>query len=107
MVKYIIKDIEWSFISLSHEEYTKKYKKNGEESAASAEVLKKTVFFDEEYLTKGIIAHELLHVYVYSCCIYSATNISGHDIEEICAEVIEYHLDDMVKARNFLWKNLK
>jgi hypothetical protein len=107
VIKYTIKDVEWSFISLPNEEYTKKYKKNGEEEAASTEVLRKEVFFNAKYLTKGLIAHELLHVYVYSCCIYSATNISGHDIEEICAEVIEYHLDDMVKARNYLWKNLK
>lgn len=99
-----IKDIDWKFDTVEHTEFVKKY---GKDEAASTEVLKKTVYFDEKYLSKGLIAHELLHVYVYSCCIYSATSITGHDIEEICAEVVEYHLDDMVKHRNAIWKELK
>ena len=99
----MIKDIAWDFKLLDHEEFVKKF---DETSAACTNVLTKTVVFDRKYLSKGLIAHELLHVYVFSCCVYSADTIKSHDIEEICAEILEYHLDAIVKHRNSLWKEL-
>ena len=103
MVKRVIKDITWLFDVLEHDVFIKKY---GKDEAASTNVLTKTVIFDRKHLSKSLIAHELLHVYVFSCCVYSADTIQSNDMEEICAEIVEYHVDALVKHRNSLWKDL-
>lgn len=104
MVKCDIKDVTWTFDVLDHVDFVRKY---GKDEHASTNVMGKWVVFDRKYLSKGLIAHELLHVYVFSCCVFSATTIQSNDMEEICAEIMEYHLDAMVKHRNNLWKELK
>lgn len=103
MVKYYIKDVEWSFLVLDTKEYTKLHP----DTDAVTEVKKHLVTFDAKELSKKLITHELLHVYVKSSCVNSVNNIDAEDMEEICAEILEFHLDDIRKLRDSLWKELK
>jgi len=84
--------------------FLKKYDKH---DSAATEMLEKKVYFRRKHFTKGIVAHELLHVYSFSCCLYSASDMSADDREEILAEVVELHLDRMIKLRNEIYRELK
>ena len=104
-MKLTIKDIEWTFKKIPHKEYT--YKHGKDDSDGITFKTKRIVEFDDSIFSKSLVAHELLHVYVASCCTTSTDNISQEDMEEICAEIVECHLDDMKKYRDLIYRELK
>jgi hypothetical protein len=103
-LKIFIKDIEWTFQVLEDEEYKTL---NGEDSHGITDKYKQSVFFKESSLTKQLVNHEVLHVYVASCCISSVDDVDDHAMEEICAEIIEYHLEQMNIITKKLYNSLK
>ena len=64
------------------------------------------LFFTEGNVTKGIVSHELFHLYVSYFHIDSA-DITVVQFEEIVAEFLEQNLDKFTKTRNKLFKKLK
>ncbi len=66
----------------------------------------KCIFIVEGSVNKGIIAHELLHVYVSYMNIDSA-NLDVDAFEEVIAEFLETSLDKFVKMRNKLYNRYK
>jgi len=99
-----IKDVLWTFRVLTHEEYKKTH---GDDSQAITQYEHKRVDFDADKLVLSLVRHELLHVYVDSCMLYSTTSISSEDKEEIIAEILEYHMNDYLKYGKEIYKKIK
>lgn len=99
-----IKDISWVFQVLSDSQYEDKH---GKESHAMTDKDIQVVDFKASSFSKKLVNHELLHVYSASCCIGSLHELSTSDMEEICAEIIEFHLDDIAKLSKKLYNSLK
>ena len=102
--KCFIKDISWSFSKLSEKEYELEH---GKDSNGICIPHKQEVHFKDKSFSKNLVAHELLHTYVASCCTSSINDISHTDMEEIIAEIMEFHLDAFLKLRNTIYKELK
>lgn len=102
-IKLKIKDIEWSFQVQSDLDYEKEH---GKDSHGITHKDEKKVFFKESSFDLHLIRHELFHVYASSCCLDSATDISADDFEEISAEIVAYHADDLLKHAKKLYNSL-
>lgn len=94
MIELKIKDIPWKFRVLQDEHYEKLH---GKESHGITDKYKMIVDFKLSSLTPNLVRHELAHVYYASCCNNSTNDIESHDVEEIFAELIEFHLEDILK----------
>ncbi len=103
-IKIKIKDIEWSFAVLGDQEYVRKH---GADSQGITDKDDKLVHFKESRLSLALVKHELLHVYFSSCCIDSATELQAEDAEEIAAEIIAHHGEDLLKISKKLYNSLK
>lgn len=66
----------------------------------------KCLFLAEGNVDKGIIAHELFHVYNEYFHTKSA-NLDVDQYEEVVANFLEERLDMFCKKRNFLYKKFK
>lgn len=64
------------------------------------------IFFVEGNVTKAVVTHELIHLFVSYFHLDSA-NITVEQFEEIIAEFFEANLDKFIKTRNKLYNNLK
>lgn len=102
-MKLKIKDIYWTFVVLSDKEYELLH---GKDSGGITLPLKQIVHFRKSLVNPLIIAHELFHVYVASCCFSSTDDIGKDAMEEVGAEIIEFHLDDIVKFRDKIYERL-
>lgn len=103
MIKLKIKDIEWSFNVLQDEYYDAK---NGKDSHGITHKSKLEVDFKQSSFSPPLVRHELLHAYTASCCINSIEDLDDHAMEEICAEIIEFHLEDLVKNSKLIYNKL-
>ncbi len=103
MFKIRIKDIEWTVKLQNDEEY---FNMHEDDSLALTNRNELVVYFRESAVVKRIVTHELMHVYVASCCVGSTTNTTIDDAEEICAEIIEYHIDDIIKHTREIYAKL-
>jgi hypothetical protein len=103
-VRLKIKDIDWEFEVLPKDQYEKKY---GSDSSGITVKHERRVFFRSDDFSLFLVRHELFHVYCASCCITSTDNLDGHDMEEIGAEITEYHAEDIVKFSKKIWEKLK
>jgi len=101
-MKIKIKDIYWTFKLLGDKEYVLKH---GKDSAGITLPLKQEVHLRSP-LSLNVIAHELFHCYVASCCLSSTDDIGKEAMEEVGAEIIEFHLDDIVKYRDKIYERL-
>lgn len=98
-----IKGIEWKIFGASTEEYNKYLPEDTD--AVVFNGYQKAIF-DVDYLNKGIIVHELVHMYRASCCVGSAS-LDPSQREEVIAEIMNFHLKDITKQSTFLFKELK
>ena len=97
LLKVEIKDINWTFTLMDNATYNNKHGKDSQGITAS-ELLE--VDFNKKYFTLALVRHELLHAYKASCCLNSTAEITAEDVEEICAEIYEYHGPAMdIKAK--------
>jgi len=102
-LKIKIKDIEWNFSVLSESEYEKEH---GKDSHGITDKDGKQVHFKITSFSLALIKHELFHVYCSSCCIDSATELSAEDFEEISAEIVAHHAEDLIKYSKKLYNSL-
>jgi hypothetical protein len=65
------------------------------------------VYFSKKWFSLKLVRHELFHAYIASCCICSTNNIDSDDMEEICAEVYEFHADTLNRKVEEIWERLK
>lgn len=103
-LKVFIKDIEWSFSILDDKTYEAKY---GQASHGITDKYELTVDFKASSFNKRLVNHEIFHVYVASCCINSVEEIDENSIEEIGAEITEFHLEQMLTITKKLYNTLK
>ena len=103
-IKISIKDIEWVFVLMSDKDYEDK---NEKDSHGITHKDEQRVEFKESSLTLRLVIHELFHVYSASCCINSCDSIDRHDMEEISAEILEFHIDQIHKTAKKLYNSLK
>jgi hypothetical protein len=106
--KVTIKDIEWTFFVIDDNFYEKIYGKDSHGITIKDDL---AVYIKKSSLSKKLIIHELFHTYVSSCCVNSMTELHSSDMEEISAEIVEFHLDDIAnhskKIYNRLSRDLK
>lgn len=84
---YNIKGKNWKFIFLTTKTYEKKH---GDDSDGIADVTTRTVTFDKEVVTTGIVRHELMHVWVESSNTGSS-DLKPDQVEEMCAVIFQEH----------------
>lgn len=89
--KLNIKGQEWKIRILSGSAYTRKY---GVESKAFANLDTKTIVYNKNDMTPGIIRHELLHALLDEAHIESAL-LTSVQVEEMCASIIQYHWNNI------------
>ena len=92
--KIHVKDIEWLIELLTDKEYEIQH---GTDSHGITLKDNKKMHVKLSSLNLPLLRHELFHVYSSSCCIDSTNNIEAEDMEEISAEIIAYHLEDIDK----------
>lgn len=103
-MKLKIKDVEWEFKVLPKRTYEKE---NGKTSYALTVMEDKIVEFHEDYVNIPIILHELAHVYFTSCCTISSSDYTKAEIvEEIFAEIWQYHFTQIWDNANIIYEEL-
>lgn len=103
-VKIKIKDIQWEFTIQNDKTYEKRM---GKDSSGATDKGAQTVYFKRSDFSQKLVRHELFHVYYASCCTSSAHGIEAYDAEEIAAEIIEFHLKDIMKNSKIIYNALK
>jgi len=101
--KATIKDIDWEFVVVEDNTYDRIYGRDSH-GITIKDVL--SVYIRKSSLSKKLIIHELLHVYVSSCCINSMTELQTSDMEELCAEILEFHIDELVNHAKKIYNKL-
>ena len=101
--KLLIKEIEWNFVLLDTAAYNSKHGKDSHGITKSGEL---TVYFSKKWFSLRLVRHELLHVYMASCCINSCNDITSEDMEEIAAEVYEFHAEVMQRKSEEIYERL-
>lgn len=103
-VKLSVKDVTWTFQLLTDEAYEAKHGKDshGITTKYTLEVDLKLSSFSYQ-----LVLHELFHAYVASCCINSIEDMDDSAMEELAAEIIEYHIDQIQKNAKKIYTTLK
>jgi hypothetical protein len=99
-----IKDIEWQFYLLSDIAYDKF---QGRDSHGITHKDLQKVYLRKSSLSLRLVTHEMFHVYVSSCCVNSIQEMEAHAMEEIAAEIIEFHIDDIAKHSKKVYNSIK
>ena len=101
---FTIKDIDW-IIKLQDD---KTYElQHGNDSDGLTRGGSQKIYIKKSKLTKRLITHELLHAYVASCCVHSIEDLSVSGMEELCAEILEFHLEQIAELSDLLYNKLK
>jgi hypothetical protein len=103
-LKLFIKDVEWSFCVLDDKAYEAKH---GTSSHGITDKYELTVDFKASSFNKRLVNHEIFHVYVASCCVSSVEELDENSVEEIGAEITEFHLEQMMTITKKLYNSLK
>lgn len=86
-----IKGIDWEFHLQTSRSYVRDH---GKDSGAITYLGDKDVYFNQDQLTPGVVRHEMLHVFVASSGINSAS-LTTDQMEELCCELYENHGPEM------------
>ncbi len=91
-----IKGRPWKFVLLPDKRYDKLH--NTDPDDMSAAITLPTIY--EVHFRKSdwdivTIRHEILHV-LYNASLVSSANLSTHDVQEICAEIVGQHASEIV-----------
>jgi len=100
----LIKGAKWKFQSLSVAKYVEKH---GEEEWASVDKDNKCVTFCEGKFSIGLCRHEVYHAHMAECCTGSIPKCDPVIMEEITAELLENHWDDINKIAQSIFKSLR
>lgn len=104
MLKVNIKGLEWSCRKLRHKDYRNKH---GSSSLAVCVKGERKLDFDASEFRYSTVLHEVVHAFMGSLCLHSTSDISMEDMEEIFAELIENHVEDIIETAKFIYKELK
>lgn len=97
-----IKGIKWTYEAFP----LKKYKSmHGTDSVALTIKGKHEMHFIQGKCDLATIRHEVYHAFVSSCCVDSA-ELDADAVEEIGAEIVGHHLQDMDRISNIIYKRL-
>lgn len=103
-VKIHVKDIPWEFIVQTDDDYKENH---GKDSYGITYKHDLKVYLKESELSLRLIKHEMFHVFHGSCCINSTNEITVEDMEEIGADIIEFHGEDLLKLSKKVYNTLK
>lgn len=98
-----IKDVTWTYFKVPHLRYVSQY---GADSVAQVNKHRKEIIFDISHIDLPTVIHEVTHAFIASCLIDSCNHISFEDLEEVFCEINSYHLDDIKKVSNKIFKAL-
>lgn len=98
-----IKGTKWSYRLLPPNVYEKKH---GDDSLAITDTKTHCIDFRSDRVEIGLVRHELLHVVVNSLCVGSA-DLSAHQMEEVAAEILQYHWEDLDAWSSRIYSSLK
>ena len=102
-IKLTIKDVTWTAQLVPSNIYDLTY---GPDSNGITELHTKTISFNVKVFSESLVRHELFHAYVSSCCVGSMTSMQHADMEELCAEIFEFHGAEILKKSKHLFKIL-
>jgi hypothetical protein len=91
-LKLTFKGVEWTLHMQSDAAYSKMH---GKDSDACTYPGDKEAWFARSSMIPSIVRHELLHIYVSSSGINSAS-LDKDQMEELCAELFEEHGPEMM-----------
>ncbi len=80
---------------------------HGEGYGAMTIIDKKELHFHDGEMYKVHVTHELVHAYVSSLCLTSATSLSHDQLEEIYADMFAKHGATIMKQTTMIWKHLR
>jgi len=90
-----IKGIDWTFNVQTETAFRKMHGLNGKNAEAIIYPHDREVYFSSVYLSPYSVRHELAHVYVASTNTSSMTSMTVDDMEELFADIIGEHLDQI------------
>ena len=99
-----IKGYPYKVYLLNQTDYIKKHKDN---SLAHVHKHDKTIVFRKDHIEKKIIVHEVTHAFLNQCHLGSCDSLDVEDFEEIVCELMEDHIQDIVKVSNEIYRELK
>lgn len=101
MFTHTINDDVWTFVLVTEEEALEM--DDGLGYAAMTDTKEKYMYITESNVSRGVVTHELFHLYVSYFNLNSA-DITVDQFEEIVAEFLENNLDKFCKTVNKLLK---
>ena len=102
--KVQIKGISWEMRIISKGKYAVLH---GLESEAVTMNNKKVIEYREDLFCEKTCIHELFHAYVNECHLQSVDDLNKEDFEEIIAEMLEQHIDNIRLSAKRVYKLLK
>ena len=103
-LKITIKDIPWTVQAIPEQMYLLAI---GSDSMGVTDKNTREITLSRAHLSTELIRHELFHAYCSSCCIDSTHQLTTDDFEEIAAEIVGYHAEDICKTAKKLYNTLQ
>jgi len=102
----LIKGVKFTIKLLSKENYVKSHAV-ATDSYAYVNKYDRTIVFRKDYVRKNIVVHEVTHAFINACHLSSCNDLSVEDFEEIVCEMMEDHIEDIIKVSNTILKYLQ
>ena len=99
-----IKGYPYKIYLLDQIQYIKKHKDN---SLAHLHKTDKEIVFRKDHISKKIVIHEVTHAFLNQCHLGSCDNLDVEDFEEIVCEMMEDHIQDIIKCSNEIYAELR
>lgn len=103
-LELFIKDISWKFQVKTDKDYEQLHGSNCNATTSSTGGY---VHFKESKFSMKLVLHEMFHVYSKSCCTESMNDLDAYNMEELGAEIIEHHCEQLLENSKFVYNKLK
>jgi len=99
-----IKGAKWRYKAISLEQYVNLH---GEKEWAHRDCETKTMTFCYGKMDLGLMRHEVFHCFMSECCLNSLPECDPLVVEEIAAEVLQNHWDDIDLSAKKILKDIQ
>jgi hypothetical protein len=102
-LKFGILGKRWTLKLLTQKAYEKRH---GADSVVITYSYKRTIDVQPTGVRKEIIVHELVHAYLGEMCTKSTTDLTGDDVEEICADLFAKRGRELLDLADIIFEQL-
>lgn len=92
-----IKGKTWKVTFLTDKTFIKKHQDENCEAITTSHI--REIDFKEGIFSRATALHEVFHAFMAECLTGSAS-LDPHQVEELAAEIVGEHVDDMINAAN-------